>query len=152
MLVQRTVVALQLAPARPESSPEIREAFVRAAELAGGPVTLLAVFRLDPRFPLSPGFDANLEEHGKTLNVLRAHIRAIGVAIEFDGFASAAMRSALVVIRALTGDRPPIAAHRSSASAVAWLVESHGVAREHARMLLTAVGEVARDLGSDHPG
>ena len=151
-LVHGTMVALQLAPLRLEDLTEVRDAFVRAAALAGGPVPLLSVFRLDPRFPLSPGFDGNVQEFSATLGVLRAHIRAIGVSIEFDGFAGAAMRSALVVVRALTGHRPPIAAHRSGASAVAWLAENHGVARESARELLSAIGDLSRELGADHPG
>lgn len=146
------MIAIQLAQVRVEWLPEIRAGLVRAAELAGGPVPLLSLFRLDPRFPLSPGFDANLEEFGATLRVLRIRIRAIGVAIEFDGFAGAAMRSALVVIGALTGHEPPIAAHRSCASALAWLTENHGVPREHARGLLLAMNELARDLDQDHPG
>jgi hypothetical protein len=79
---------------------------------SGRPAPLLAIHRLDKRFPLDVGFDENLPELARTLGRLRGAFSAIAVVLEFDGIMAAAFGVSLDVVTLLAGGRlPPIARH-----------------------------------------
>jgi hypothetical protein len=115
------VLSLALTSLKSEWIPGLTAAVRQAHETAGAPVPIVAVHRLDKRYPLQVGFDSNLGDLRRALAELRPAMRAVAVVTEFDGFLGATMRAALAAIGAVSRGKPPIAPHRSVAQALGWL-------------------------------
>lgn len=147
--VAGTLVAVHLAPIKTAWLPDIRGAVNRAADLRGGPVPLLSVFRIDARFPLTPGFDSNLDELRETLRLLEKNVLGCAVVLEFDGFLRAVMRTAIKMISVLSAHKPPIAVHDSAVSGMRWLGELAPGVDADMREVLYAISDIKRALGCD---
>lgn len=147
--VAGTLVAVHLAPIQTPWLPDLRAAITRAADLNGGPVPLLSVFRLDARFPLRPGFDSNLGELRDTLRLLETSILGCAAVLEFGGILRAVMATALRTISLVSGRKPPIGVHDSVVSGVRWLATLAPANEASTRELLLAVSDLERALGCD---
>lgn len=119
---------------------------------SGRPAPLLAIHRLDKRFPLDVGFDENLPELARTLGRLRGAFSAIAVVLEFDGIMAAAFGVSLDVVTLLAGGRlPPIARHPTPGSALRWLVHERGLTGIEPAEALVAVQRARSALGEAAP-
>lgn len=150
-LAHGTIIGVMLAPIATEWLPDIRRAVGTAFERRGGPLPMLSIFRLDPRFPIVPGFDSNLAELRETLVLIREQVRAIAVVIEFDGLIGGLMRRAVGIIAALAGPRPPQAVHTTAASGAYWLASHDAQCEAHVREILAVVRGMKQLLGCEPP-
>src|SRR5262245_24480429 len=95
------VIMVRGAPIRGAAVDACRAAFAAAAVRYPAGLSVLAVYRLDRRFPLAPGFDSNVGELIDLARTVGRVARAIAVVLEFQGFAAAAMRGAIAVARSV---------------------------------------------------
>lgn len=146
-LVGDVVVSLALTSVHSEWLADIEAAMRAQAERRGCAVPMLAVYRLDPRYPLRVGFDANLDDLRRTLDNMRSDISVCGVALEFEGFLATVMRAAMAMVGAFARDRPVITVHDGVVPAIQWLGRQ-GCAATTAE-LLAAVRGLKHHLGCD---
>lgn len=115
------VVLVQLTATRNEWLDPIVKACVGCALRHGGPRPLIAVAKLDRRFPIDIGFDQNLIEQRRALDRIRPHVRAFAVVVRFGGILGFTMHRGLQAIGLVAGGDPPMRACSSAAEAVCWI-------------------------------
>lgn len=123
------LLGLYLAPVRSEWIPSIRAAIEASAAKNGHAMPVLAVFRLDPRFPLQIGFDSNLSELGALMKSVRTTMSACSMVLEFGGIVAMTMRSAVATLALFAGERPRLAVHASPIEGLRWLEPRVDLAR-----------------------
>lgn len=114
-------VLVQLTPMRAEWLAELRAAHIELEIRHGSPRPLVALVRLDRRFPLEVGFDQNLGELRHALQLVRPHLAACAVIVGFGGVVGFVMHRALRVIGFLGRRDLPTHVGSSAAEAVSWI-------------------------------
>lgn len=142
------VVTLALTAFRSAWLADHERLFLEVAARAGGPVPMLAIVRLDKRFPIDVGFDANLAELARTLGALRGALSAVAIVLEFGGIMAATFKASLGVVTLLAGGRlPPFSHHPTPGSALRWLTHERGLTSVDPAGALAAVHEARAALG-----
>lgn len=116
-----TTLMVQLTALRTEWLPQMHAAHVEMATRYGGPRPLLALVKLDKRFPLDIGFDQNLGELRRELELARPYFAACAVVVSFGGMLGTTMRQALRFIGLLAHGSPPMQVCSTAAEAVMWI-------------------------------
>ncbi|HEY8427085.1 MAG TPA: hypothetical protein VIL20_01870 [Sandaracinaceae bacterium] len=115
------ILMLQLGAMRVEWLPAMHAAHIETAERYGGPRPFIALCRLDPRYPIDVGFDANLPELKRAFERMLPYFRACAVIVDIDGFLGAALYRGLRFIGMLARREPPMDAFRNAGEAVRWI-------------------------------
>jgi hypothetical protein len=86
-----------------------------------GHAALLSVFRLDKRYPLDIGFDANFPELRESLGRIAPSLGASSMVLEFGGVIAFTMKAAARSMALLARTKYPRAVHSSVVSGASWI-------------------------------
>jgi hypothetical protein len=114
-----TLLFVWLTSMRTEWLVQLNAAHAETARRYGSPRPMIAMSKLDRRFPVDVGFDLNLGELRNGLDRASAHLQACAVVVDFGGFMGFTMRQTLRLIGATS--KVPMTACSSVAEAVCWI-------------------------------
>jgi hypothetical protein len=122
MVDARGVILLLLLTAmRTELLAEVQAAHIETATRHGGPRPLIALCKLDRRFPLDIGFNQNLGELRSALDRARPVLQACAVIVGFGGILGFTMHQALRLIGLVSSRKPPMRVCSTATEAVCWI-------------------------------
>ncbi|MCA9590093.1 MAG: hypothetical protein KC657_32540 [Myxococcales bacterium] len=140
------LVALYLTSIRNEWLPELRDVLLAAAEREGRPLPMIAIFRLDRRYPLEIGFDGRFEDIRNTLDASRSALTACSTVLEFGGWVRSAMVRVLTALGIGESSKPPFGVHSSCAEGIVWLAP-HLSSRYPAGFYVDGIAALKREWG-----
>lgn len=115
------LLILQLGTMHSEWLPHIYAAHIATAQRYGGPRPVVALCKLDPRYPIDINFDGELLELKRALERTLPDLQALGVIVGFGGLLGAAMHRSLRLLGMLSRRSPPITAFSSRVEALRWI-------------------------------
>lgn len=147
--VDGAVVGLHLTSLRIEWLAPMAEALGAAAVRAGRPLPLLAVYRLDRRYPISHSFDGNLGELRATFASIASSVSACAVALEFGGLMAAIMRATLPLVASRARHGPEVKVFDGVIDGARWLARAETAQPPDVASLVSAVAAMKVALGCD---
>lgn len=147
--VDGAVVALHLTALRTEWLGPMADALRSAAEHAERPVPLLAVYRLDRRYPIRPSFDGNLGELRATFSSIASSIGACALALEFGGLMAAIMKATVPRVASRGRGVPEVKVFDGVVDGARWLAGEGRDRSPDVAALLATVAAMKRSLGCD---
>jgi hypothetical protein len=147
------VILLFLTSIRTAWVPHIADAIRGAASRhEHGRAALMAVFRLDRRYPLDIGFDRNLGELREGIREVVPSIGATAIVLEFGGVLTFTMKTAMSTFSFLARTKHPRTFHSTVVSAASWLLPHASADRRRAiPEYVGAVNRMKADLGCEVP-